>query len=292
VGQRQIKVDGVLRRRTELIGRVPVVLFWAEDIEMVRGEPSARRRLVNRELSAASHPYDYHLRRYRRAIDQRNRALRLVRDRRANAAALDPWDRAAARHGAHVMVDRARFLASLAPAAQRTHDVVTQGRKRLGVAYRPSLGRSDGQTGLAAEKNEVTTVEDATGVLLRALQADRSRDLRYGVTNSGPHRDDIELLLDGKPVKAFGSQGEQRSCAVALRLASAVVLCEMTGQRALLLLDDVLSELDEQHREGVFEACEADQVIITCCDQQDIPPRARASGAVFSVANGTIEGAS
>ncbi|MBN1460139.1 MAG: DNA replication/repair protein RecF [Armatimonadetes bacterium] len=291
-GQRQLKVDGVVRRRADLIGRVPVVLFWVEDIEMVRGEPSSRRRLINRELSAVSKAYDYHLRRYRRATEQRNRLLKLVRDKTAKAEALDPWDRAVARHGAQIMVERARFLAALAPQAQRAHTLVTEGRKDLRVAYCPSVGMSNGQTSLLDEKNAVTSVEDTTGALLRALQADRSRDLRYGVTNCGPHRDDIELLLDGNSVKAFGSQGEQRSCAVALRLASAAVLREMTGQTALLLLDDVLSELDERHRQGVFEACEADQVIVTCCDEQDIPTAARASGAVFSVAGGRIAGAS
>ena len=291
-GARQIRVDGVLRRRTDLIGRAPVVLFWVEDIEMVRGEPSSRRRLINRELSAVSKSYDYHLRRYRRALEQRNRLLKLARDRRAKAEALDPWDRAAARHGAHIMAERALFVAALAPEAQRAHNVVTQGRKELAVSYRPTVGSLNGQTSLAREKKDAALVEDTTGLLLRALQTDRARDLRSGVTNSGPHRDDVELLLDGHSVKAFGSQGEQRSCAVALRLASAAVLREMTGQRAVLLLDDVLSELDERHRQGVFEACEADQVIITCCDQQDIPRQARASGTVFSVTQGRIERAS
>jgi DNA replication and repair protein RecF len=288
-GQRQIKVDGVARRRTELIGRVPVVLFWVEDIEVVRGEPAARRRLVNRELSAVRPSYDYHLRRYRRAIEQRNRLLKLVRERRAQAEALDPWERAVARHGAHVMVERARFVSALAPEAERAYTAVADGQNGFAVAYLPSVGMLSAQTDGGDEKDEAARVEDTTGRLLRALQSERALDLRYGSTSSGPHRDDVELLLDGNPVKTFASQGEQRSCAVALRLGSAAVLRQMTGQRPLLLLDDVLSEFDERHRRGVFEACEAEQVIVTCCDQQDIPQQVRASSAVFSVADGKME---
>jgi DNA replication and repair protein RecF len=287
-GQRRIKIEGVVRRRADLIGVAPVVLFWVEDIETVRGEPSGRRKLVDRELSAVRRPYYEHLSRYRRALEQRNRLLKSVREGKAPAASLDPWDRAAARHGARVMLERSEFISSLAPEAERAHETLTAGKRRLGVEYRPSVAMSPGQSEGGDGKEMAARVEDIAGNLTKALTEQRSGDIRYGTTVCGPHRDDVELTLDGQPIRVFGSQGEQRSCALAIKLGLAAVVRELTGQAPLLLLDDVLSELDERHRRGVFESCASEQVIVTCCDLEDIPAEVRQTGAVLGIHEGNV----
>jgi DNA replication and repair protein RecF len=123
--------------------------------------------------------------------------------------------------------------------------------------------------------------------LVEAWREGREADIAYGATLRGPHRDDVELTLDGQGVRAFASQGEQRTCALAVRMGLAARMREMTGERPALLLDDVLSELDERRREGVFAAAGgAEQVIITCCDVEDVPGEVRRSAEVVEIRDG------
>jgi DNA replication and repair protein RecF len=288
-GQRRIRLNGVVRRRADLIGRAPLVLFWAEDVVVVGGEPAGRRRLLDRELSAISRRYYFSLMRYRRAVEQRNRLLRRVREGAAEESALDAWDRGAARYGAWVMLARREFLSMLGPVAARAYGSITGDGRPLVVEYRPSIAMPTEQNPAAVGKERGALAEELAKALREGLEKQRRADVGYGTTSCGPHRDDMELLLGDQSVRVFGSQGEQRSSAVAMRMGLAAVVREMTGERPLLLLDDVLSELDERHRAGVFAACaDVEQVIITCCDPLDIPEEARRSAAAFEVADGRV----
>jgi DNA replication and repair protein RecF len=309
-GQRQVRVNGTVKRRADLIGLAPVVYFSADDIVVIKGEPSGRRRLLDTELSSLSRSYYAHLNRYRRALEQRNRLLKDLRSGQGRPGALDPWDRAAARYGARVMVERRDFLTELSAAAAEAHARLTGGAQSFLVQYRPSLASEARQTAEDTEKagpsqGEVVThrdqsvaptaqepdprVEATARALEEALHAHRGADIGAGITLVGPHRDDFELLLGDRPVRAYGSQGQQRAGALALRLGLAAVAEKLTGERPVLLLDDVLSELDERYRAGVFEACRsAEQAMITSCDLADIPAEARAGSAVFEVGDGRI----
>ncbi len=288
-GHRQLKIDGVGRRREALIGLAPTVLFWAEDIDMVRGEPAGRRRLVDRELSLINGIYAHHLTRYRRALEQRNRLLKQIKEGREGASTLGPWDRALARHGAMAMVERRAFVRALAPEAAEAHSVLAGPDRPLTVEYCPSVDTGTEQEAAAREEDREALAEVTATRLLEALEGRRQVDVAAGITTCGPHRDDIRLLLGGMAVRAFGSQGEQRTCAIAIRMGLAAVARAMTGEAPLVLLDDVLSELDQRHREGVFAACrQSDQVIITCCDYEDIPIEVRASATCFEVMMGTV----
>lgn len=288
-GRRQVKMGGVVRRREDLIGLAPVVLFWAEDIEMVRGEASARRRMVDRELSLMSRPYAHHLARYRRALEQRNRLLKLIREDRESSPSLDPWDRALARHGARVVAGRKDFVGALAPAARAAHEVLAGTGEELEIEYCPSVGLPRAPELPAEEDGERSAADGIAGALLQALVEHRRADIAAGVTTCGPHRDDLLLLLGRQPLRVYASQGEQRTCAVAVRMGQAAVARAMTGEAPLVLLDDVLSELDERRRQGVFAACVGcEQVLITCCDYQDIPAEVRASASLFELAEGAV----
>jgi DNA replication and repair protein RecF len=288
-GQKQIKISGAPKRRADLIGLAPVVYFSADDIGVIKGEPSARRRLLDAELSAISRSYYFQLLRYRRALEQRNSLLRELRSRRGRADTLGPWDRAAARYGAAVMLERREFIALLAPQATSAHSVLTGGARDLLVEYRPSVALPVGQTLCDREEEASRMVEKMSIHLESVLREERQTDISRGVTGSGPHRDDIEVLLRGEPVRSFGSQGEQRTCAVALRLGIAAIIRQVTGERPVLLLDDVLSELDARYRTGVFAACQqAEQVIITCCDSADIPRATHPAAAAFEVRDGEL----
>lgn len=288
-GRRQIKVNGVERRRADLIGVAPVVYFSAADIEVVKGEPAGRRRLLDTALCDLSRGYYFHLLRYRRAVAQRNRVLRELRSGRGEGSFLSPWDRAAARYGARVMVDRRALVGRLSAESGAAHARLVGETERFVMEYRPSVDFASGQREAAAEEEPTRLVEEVASALEEALRRDRTGDMERGATRLGPHRDDLELLLGGQPVRAFGSQGEQRSCGVAIRLGLATVAEEMTGERPLLALDDVLSELDARARAGVFQACAgAEQVLITCCDAGEIPEAARAEATVHEVEDGRV----
>ena len=186
------------------------------------------------------------------------------------------------------MLERSEFVSALAPEAERAHETLAEGKRHLGVEYRPSVAMPDAQSGGSDGKETAALVEQVAGNLTKVLTEQRSGDIRYGTTVCGPHRDDIELTLDGQPIRVFGSQGEQRSCALALRFGLAAVVGKLTGRAPLLLLDDVLSELDEPHRRGVFEGCASEQVIVTCCDLEDIPPEVRQAGGVLEIREGSV----
>jgi len=187
------------------------------------------------------------------------------------------------------MVARQEFIAALAPEVVRAHGTVTGAEAPLAVEYRPSIAVPSEQSASGAGKGRAEIVEEICEVLTRALEERRAADVSCGATGWGPHRDDLELLLGGQPVRVYGSQGEQRSSAVGVRLGLAAVMRQMTGERPLLLLDDVLSELDARHRAGVFAACEgSEQVIITCCDEEDIPAEVRARATVLAIRQGQV----
>ncbi len=184
---------------------------------------------------------------------------------------------------------RHEFIGELAPESAAAHDLLAGHTGGLLVEYRPSVGLlelQDAGTGL----EDVSSLVEKIAIRLEArLREERQNDILRGSTGSGPHRDDLEVLLRREPVRLFGSQGEQRTCAVALRIGLTSVVRTATGDRPVLLLDDVLSELDARYRVGVFAACaQAQQVIITCCDPADIPSQARESAASFEVRDGRL----
>jgi DNA replication and repair protein RecF len=288
-GQKQLKINGAPKRRSDLIGLAPVIYFSADDIAVIKGEPGARRRLLDIEISAISQSYYFELNRYRRSVEQRNRLLKDIRGGRARPDSLDPWDRSLAKHGAAVTLKRHEFIGELAPESAAAHDLLAGHTVGLLVEYRPSVGLlelQDAGTGL----EDVSSLVEKIAIRLEArLREERQSDILRGSTGSGPHRDDLEVLLRREPVRLFGSQGEQRTCAVALRIGLTSVVRTATGDRPVLLLDDVLSELDARYRVGVFAACaQAQQVIITCCDPADIPSQARESAASFEVRDGRL----
>jgi len=286
-GQRQIKVNGVAKRRGELSGLAPVIYFSADDIVVLKGEPSGRRRLLDVELSALSQSYYLQLGRYRRTLEQRNRLLKDLRAGRGRRDALDPWDRAAARYGAQVMAERGRFVSRLREAAALAHTGLTGGGQPFSVRYAPSFVAAEEHDPKAWEKGGEEFVELLGQRLEACLGARREEDIAAGMTTSGPHRDDLEVLLGRRPIRAFGSQGQQRAAALAVRLGLAGVAEQVTGERPVLLLDDVLSELDAHYRAGVFAACRGvEQALITACDAEDLPREARE--AVFEVRDGRI----
>ena len=194
-------------------------------------------------------------------MTQRNALLKRLQDGDGRGEELAYWDEELAREGATLLAARAVAVAALAEGAGAAHAGLSGGRERFALAYLPRFAEA-WPPGRIAVANEA----DIAGALHERLQSSRGRDIAAGVTLIGPHRDDLAMTLGGEPASAFASRGQQRTAALALRLAEARLLFQRTRERPVLLLDDVLSELDEARRASVLAAVDADQVVITSPD--------------------------
>lgn len=273
--RKTVKVGGsVLTRSGELMGHVNGVLFAPEDLRMVKDGPAERRRFIDMEISQTSPAYYYALQRYNRALNQRNR---LLKDALATPSLLDmlgSWDEQLCSAGAFIMDRRRAFIERLSRFAGENHREITGGRERLECRYCPSAPLDE--TGEALER-----------ALGEALLRAREQDERRCMTSVGPHRDDLQLTLDGMDVRAYGSQGQQRTSALSLKLAELTIMKEATGEWPVLLLDDVMSELDPGRRRQLLSRLRGIQTLVTCTDLTDL---AEADvGAAWRVTSGALE---
>lgn len=266
IASKRFKLNGVPKRASDVVGAIMAVLFTTDDMALVDGAPSGRRRYLDVMLSQADHRYLRALQRYTKVITQRNALLKRIGEGSSRRDELAYWDEEMARDGAAMFVARAAALDQIARHAAGAHARLSGDRERLSVMYEPRF--ADAWT-----PGRIATADpdDVASVLLDRLQATRARDIAAGVTLIGPHRDDFALTLGGESAAAFASRGQQRTAALALRLAEARFLRDASGEQPILLLDDVLSELDEHRRASVLAAIEADQIFITSPDRDRFP---------------------
>jgi DNA replication and repair protein RecF len=247
--RKRVTIDGAVPARlSDALGAVPCVLFSPSDVELVRGTPSERRRYIDVVLSVTSRPYLRALQAYRAALAQRNAALRL-----GQSTAI--WDPPLAEHGATLVRARTAWVAAVAaPVAELCAEI--------------------GEIG-TVEMSYATQCSEAPDVILAALAQSRPADLKRGVTHVGPHRDDLRFLLDGQDLRTFGSAGQQRTAAIALRIVEASTLRDHAGAAPLFLLDDPFAELDA-HRShnilGVLQGHGIGQTLLAVPRPSDIPP--------------------
>lgn len=268
---KEIRVNGVPVRRGELFGHLLCVTAGPADAGVAGGSPVFRRRLVDVLLAQISPSYYYTATRYARAVAQRNR---LLRAKVAHASELDPWDDQAAVLGAAVTLRRRELVGRLAVAAGRIYRQLSGAREELTVTYEANLAGTD----------EAALIRAAKAAMTAQRQAERAR----GRSLVGPHRDDITLEVDRRPLRVYGSRGQQVAAALALRLAEREVLREETGEDPVVLVDDVVMTLDERRQAQLLEFAHGAQVFITVTTLAALPALPR-DAAVFSVAQGTVE---
>jgi DNA replication and repair protein RecF len=278
---RRFRVNGVARRASDLIGRLRVVMFSADDIAIIDGPPAGRRRFLDITLSQLDGRYVRALQRYGRVLQQRNSLLRQFQGRRHDPGELEFWDGELAAAGTVILGARTRLLCELGIEATARHAELAAGAAPLEIVFRPAVPE-----GLDTAQPE----EALEGALREALEGGRAQDVRRGATQIGPHRDDVAFLLGGHDAGAYASRGEQRTVALALRLAEVTLSTSRTGDPPLLLLDDILSELDEERRARVIHAAyDVDQVLITTPDA-DRPTTEELPGAYrYVLRDGALE---
>ncbi len=257
-GKRRVKVNGsVIARSGELLGHITGVLFAPEDLRMIKDGPAARRRFMDMELSQLKPAYYYALQRYNRALKQRGALLREMNLQASPGDTLELWDAELSQSGAEIMRARQSFLTRLTESARDIHGRVSGGREDLDIRYEPDVP-------------DAPTADEAALAILEALRQQRAQDVKRMLTSRGPHRDDIGVYVDGMDARAFGSQGQVRTCALSLKLSEIELMRQETGEAPVLMLDDVMSELDPERRRLLVSSFSDVQTLITCTDPGDL----------------------
>ena len=278
--KKKVTIDGVeVTRLSDAIGAAPAVLFSPADVALVRGAPAERRRYLDVMLALADRQYLLALQRYRHALAQRNAALRALNGHTRDAVSLDAveaFEPALAAAGAIMLVKRHAWAVDAAPAYADVLDAIGE---RTSVSLALKRGG-----GARVDEAEIRTW------LRTTLAAQRVHDVRRGTTHTGPHRDEVMLLLDGRDLRGFGSNGQQRSAAIALRMLEARTLQTALGTAPLLLLDDPFAELDADRSArilGLLGSRGLGQVALAVPRSEDIP-RALTGLQTVRVQHGTL----
>jgi len=276
-GQRKrIRVNGVPRRSSALLGVLRVVLFAPEEMLLVAGSPGLRRTAIDQLAGGRSPAHLRNLATYTRALQQRNGLLRAIREEQAGRDDLRFWDAAIIEAGGDVVAERLRALDDLAEPLGRAHREIAPEEADAGLALRyettaPAIG-----------------AETARDALARRLAETAEKEVWNGSTLVGPHRDDLVFVLGGRDLAGFGSRGQQRTAILALKLAELDLLTELDGRPPLLLLDDVFSELDPARRvQLVRRIAELPQAFVTTTALEDLDPELRAVATAWAVTSGS-----
>ncbi|MBC8139320.1 MAG: DNA replication/repair protein RecF [Fibrella sp.] len=281
-----VKINhGKQSRIADLIGHLNAVFFSSLDLDIVRGDPTERRRFLDYEIAQVSPAYLIAYAQFRKALEQRNRLLKDIRFGSVSADALDTWTEQIIRHGARLMERRRSYITQLAQHADTVQRSITDGAETLTVEYCPSFVIPEGAVSEA----------DIAESFRTALTAVRRDELARGSTLLGPQRDDLLFRVGADAVVAtdvrlYGSQGQQRTVALALRLAERRLLEEMVGEPPVVLLDDVLSDLDERRRKEVLalSLTGGQQTFLTVTEAEALPEEARSAATIWEVKAGVV----
>jgi DNA replication and repair protein RecF len=289
--RRRVRINGHTRPTADLLGHLNVVLFAPQDIDLIAGAAEGRRRYLNITLCQIDRHYLHLLRRYERVLAQRNALLREQRERPLPPDEFEFWDAELVSLGAAIWATRLRALAILNRHLAAIHARLTAASDLLHADYRPSvpIDADPRLLGERAAQDEAAAAEQLAECFRARLAELQRRERLQGMTLAGPHRDDIAFLAGGVDLRAYGSRGQQRTAALALKLAEVGLMQEATGERPVLLLDDVMSELDPRRRAYLQQVIlEQEQVVLTATELAFFAPEFLAQAARFHVRAGTI----
>ena len=255
-----------IKKASQLVGILNIVFFSPEDLSIIKNGPSERRRFMDMELCQLDASYLHDLNHYNRIIDQRNKLLKDISFQPSLASTLDIWDDQLCEYGEKIIERRSRFIEDLNDMIGDIHDHISGGREKLVLSYEPS-----------------SSAEDLKEKLLKS----RERDCYLKMTTAGPHRDDFSFTGNDIDLRKFGSQGQQRSCALSLKLAEIELVTHIIGERPILMLDDVLSELDSGRQNSLLSEIGGIQTFITCTGLDEFVRNRFEIDKVFRISEGT-----
>ena len=278
---RKTKVNHIEQKRlSSYIGQLNVILFAPEDLSLVKGSPQVRRKFIDMELGQVNPIYLYDLVQYQSVLKQRNQYLKQLADKRqADTVYLDILTEQLAEFGGKVLFARFEFIKKLEKWANELHKRISHGREELAIDYASSV----------ALTKEQHSVEELQQLMLQQLMSSRKRELFKATTFIGPHRDDLIFNVNQQNVQTYGSQGQQRTTALSVKLAEVDLMYAETGEYPVLLLDDVMSELDDERQLHLLETIEGKvQTFITTTTLSHLTNKITVEPDIFHVRQGEI----
>ena len=273
-GKKIIKIDGVKASKTsQLLERIYIVIFSPEDLKIVKDEPEKRRKFIDRELCQIKPGYYSDLSNYKRVLRQRNVYLK---ESAIDLSILDIWDHELSRYGAKVISRRDEFILKINDISKEIHGSISGGKETLNVKYEANVEKS-------------ADPADTESVFYEKLLKTRDDDIRNRTTGIGPHKDDLKISADGVDLRKFGSQGQQRTAALSLKLSEIKLIEDEMGEKPILLLDDVLSELDNDRQTYLINSLGGNQLFITTTDISGKVAKSLPEGKIFKINSGEIE---
>ncbi len=275
--KKEIKVNkNHLKKRSELFGHLNVVVFSPEDLKLIKDGPSERRRFLDREISNLKKVYCADLIEYHRILSQRNALIKKARHQKGHLEMISIWDEQLAKVGTSLMIERKNFIEKLNNVSYDLHLKITEEKEEINLKYLPNIKVN------SAEYDKIYME------FLNRLTQQLSNDVDKGFTTVGPHRDDLEISVNGIDVKIYGSQGQQRTAALSLKLSEIEIIYDEIGEYPVLLLDDVMSELDKKRQNDLLKSLKSLQTIITITDTESIIDEYLEKANVIKVHDGQV----
>ena len=269
-GSKGVAIDGVpTRKSSDLIGLCNIIFFSPEDLNIIKNGPGERRRFINMELCQMDKMYLYYLTKYNKILNQRNNLLKQISFDENLMDTLEIWDLQLLENGKQIITLRKKFINQLNEIMKNIHYKLSGGKEQIEISYEPNI--------------EAAYFEEK-------LFLSRDKDLFQGTTCVGPHRDDINFIVNGIDIRKYGSQGQQRTTALSLKLAEIEIVKDIVGETPILLLDDVLSELDRKRQNYLLENIKGIQTIITCTGLEEFIENKMNINRTFEIINGTQNG--
>lgn len=269
-GRKSVSINGYpVRKISELIGRFHVVLFSPEDLSLIKNSPQYRRKFIDIELSQVDPLYLYDLQQYYHVLRQRNQLMKDARDPALVRDTISLWDEQLVRYGCSIMKKRDKFIQELETYTAEIHENISGGTEVMKLKY----------------DHDAPMEEEG---FMRVLQRNLERDLRNGTTGNGIQHDDMGIFLNGSDVRIYGSQGQQRTSALSLKLAELKMMKKAIGDEPVLLLDDVMSELDAKRQKQLATYIKDNQTILTCTGIED-SIRSLQAEMLYKVSTGTVQ---
>ncbi len=263
-----IAVNGVpIKKAVELYGIVNIIFFSPEDLNIIKSGPSSRRKYMDMELCQLDKIYVSNLMNYNRTVEQRNKLLKDIGFHPELKDTLDIWDSQLVKYGSEIIDKRFDFVKKLNLIVEDIHSRLTGGKEKLVISYEPSVSPEEFEN---------------------VLKDSREKDIKMRMTCTGPHRDDICFLAEGIDIRRYGSQGQQRTTALSLKLAEIELVKKSVGDTPILLLDDVLSELDGSRQNYLLNSISNVQTIITCTGLDEFISNRFDINRIFKVKDGYV----
>ncbi|MCR5824528.1 MAG: DNA replication/repair protein RecF [Lachnospiraceae bacterium] len=267
--KKSIAIDGIgIKRAADLYGLANVILFSPEDLSMIKNGPAERRRFMDAELCQLNKLYLQYLSKYNKLLEQRNDLLKQISYRPELKDTLEIWDEQLTECGRFIISERKNFIDDINGIVNEIHNKISGGCEDLKVVYEPNVEAEN---------------------FKKALSDSLNRDLYQKTTGTGPHRDDISFYTGEQNLKLFGSQGQQRTAALSLKLAEIELVKRKIGENPILLLDDVLSELDRNRQQALLNFIDGIQTVITCTGLEEFVGYRSGLNTLYKVTNGIIE---